>query len=1068
MENENNKPNQQLAGITGGQAVNTQLNGSEMEPTAADLNSKAKLAEFSGQQAVSAPTGTPGQGFQGRLVEPQKALDDYSAGGNQTFHLENNPKVKKLSDILGPGCIDDKEQMIKINDYMHNGVSGAGQNQTDPYTLEYRMEDIGTGKILAAIPLNPAQMVTNLFPNMSLSAIAHWREWWPTVDVFLHVYTANVKLNLVATIFKWRTWQELKDTGVGTTNGGEALRILQTTSGMQRTHINTDSRETYGFHMAFPNPSMKRPYKKVFETIDDDRMMDHLVIYATANLMGTLQLLKEDAPVIQMTMSAKINRQQTELTGHCTLDELRRNFTTLSKFMSENGDPSGSPHEHLPDNNDKHHGEGSKDHDKDDLAPEIGLQINHNTLSGKGMTETLKGSHEATFNDNSKTFTAMPEDVATRGANDQIGPKIMDFKKTNSKNKEEKYHLTSIKYTDKYTQKEVGVSNKKHPSFWKNFPTGAWHAERCFVNGGYPHAGHVMVYKQKFAVNKNAKDAVRKWKNFSEASVGDLDFDIKRGKVKITVSNTAPTEAYTQLFKQMNEKQSIQMNVTKHQGSFSASEFEDFCKGKKIGQGEWNQDRLVFHEHSHDFFIAFRIGANYLHKQDNYQCDDAFSSYSEQLMDVKIKSSWAVPKVIDLGVNKAYWDAVTEGREPGTEMWTHDNENYERMSYAMFLRASQDVDWRVKSAIKLNDETWTPYMANKDNTTEFDKNKVSVFGYIDPETEDDYCFELDGPTNYENARVVPNLAKCKNLDDFKKLNEAIMKDLAKEGWSGVVSERAANEVQDPLRHKTRLTKQQFKDAAGTGRSIIGLIVTAITALATVIGEASSKKTKKRKGALPSVRTSDIKDRLPFSFADSSLLDASLEQAEQHLEPLKSLSDFGREIELFYPEWFNGLNRQETQLYLNKTRGPVFAKIYNLLAWQDDEGNFIPHNRKTVDSFPFERLSSTDLDVLGDHKAAFEVLRNSREYIFYNLCLKVCPEIFDDPKYKISETKFRSQAEEQFSSAQDLGLVDTVTARAMWAKLVPLYYAHIDNDRTHTFAEKYNHFLTNPIEPHDFH
>jgi hypothetical protein len=139
-------------------------------------------------------------------------------------------------------------------------------------------------------------------------------------------------------------------------------------------------------------------------------------------------------------------------------------------------------------------------------------------------------------------------------------------------------------------------------------------------------------------------------------------------------------------------------------------------------------------------------------------------------------------------------------------------------------------------------------------------------------------------------------------------------------------------------------------------------------------------------------------------------------------------------------------------------------VYRLLDWADNEGKFVPRNLADVRESPFNMLE--DSTILGDHAATFEVVKTFKHYLFYHICVRVCPEIFDDKDYKISETKFRIKATEEYESASALGLIDIVSEKALWAKLVPVFYALIDQSSL-SFADKYTYFHDNPIVPSQF-
>jgi hypothetical protein len=83
-------------------------------------------------------------------------------------------------------------------------------------------------------------------------------------------------------------------------------------------------------------------------------------------------------------------------------------------------------------------------------------------------------------------------------------------------------------------------------------------------------------------------------------------------------------------------------------------------------------------------------------------------------------------------------------------------------------------------------------------------------------------------------------------------------------------------------------------------------------------------------------------------------------------------------------------------------------------------------------------------------------------LFYEFCSRVCPEVFDDPVYRLSEAKFSRLATDEFNAARDLGLIDNVTASNLWAKLIPLFYTINDSVplRDWSLVDKYQWYQSN--------
>jgi len=349
------------SGVQGGDAI--------MPGTTPATGGATKTGD-TGQNMQVTPNTDPGSTFQGSVAAPEHKLDTYTAGLTPDFHLENAAKVKTLGSVLG-GAIEDKEQMVRflkfalinsaINQQNNNGeTSKDEENETskkknlmsrDPYTLSVMLTDLQMGRVLFAIPLSPAKLIEMMTPNMSMFGLTQFSEWWPSVDVYLHFMTTNVRLNLGTVVVKHRVMNKLIRTGAFNDQRGASLKILKTEAGTQRQVIADDSNQTYAYSATLPNRNMTNPYRKMWASMDVatvefndgqgeiktlDEETDWLVCYVNQDMMGTIKLLEASYPVAQIQMSIKINRERTEVRRPATFDILRDNMRKISELMEAN------------------------------------------------------------------------------------------------------------------------------------------------------------------------------------------------------------------------------------------------------------------------------------------------------------------------------------------------------------------------------------------------------------------------------------------------------------------------------------------------------------------------------------------------------------------------------------------------------------------------------------------------------------------------------------------------------------------------------------------------------------
>jgi hypothetical protein len=667
-----------------------------------------------------------------------------------------------------------------------------------------------------------------------------------------------------------------------------------------------------------------------------------------------------------------------------------------------------------------------------------------------------------------------------------VGPVLLPFQEKVNDGEDIQHSITGPVYNVTYVTKPWNtVASTSHKAIASNkcfaeHPAGKWNCRVIDANPsmGYDHDGKVLMLQTKFKIkNKRKYNGLHNtFKKFQNATLLRIMLNAHKQGSNWSASNYAYNDwgSFVQLVNEPGKNKSHCFRVRHiRRPEVTELEYVNFCKARSINfQGSSHQDGMLMYEHKDYFYVAVRIGADWLKSADgNYiEVTDKFTMWSAdaelpQTITLNLKAA----EDEDISANAEYWAAINKDREPENVMWHHNAEHYEMLTHACAMRAKNESDWKYTAAIKLNQQQWKPYEnLNAEEQQIWDQNKTAVTGFYDDSPDaDNFVVDTDGPDDYDEAVIVPNVAKVKTLEQYKKLLTEIETEVKAKVPN--VSKVSVKKKPNPLSRPTRHSKENFYATAGN-RSIIATIIGVFTTLATIIGEASSKRSRRSKLALPSVNTSKVPGKIPFSFKDQFFVDCGIEEAESYPEALMSLDDFETEAAIWYPDWFRGLNRSETFILMEHTRGPIYARIANCLEWAKLDSNgkmtFVPYHKKVIEHSPFREMRDEHLRLLGDHQVAYETIKNSHNYLFFELAKRVCPEIFDDQIYRISESKFKFRAEAEYNAALDLNLIDAVTARAMWIKLTALFYARIDNTE-HTFAEKYEWYLTNDVNPMDF-
>jgi len=957
----------------------------------------------------------PGITAAGRILAPTLGLDEYVAGSQPHFHLENNPKVKTLQDLLGSG-IDDKEQFIRLKEFHHKTTSTSNEDTSqdvkdgtnvdineDKYCVSFNMGDMKMGNILFAIPFNPHEIIHMMYPNLSFYTMSMYRKYWPVADFFLTCHSANVKLNLVATVFKHKTYNALKATTALDRKRGESLRILQSTSGTQRTLINTDGTETYSFNCTMPNTKMANPYTAMMSKKDTEKFeSDWLVVYVAHDLMGTLGLLRPEDPVCQFTASAKINRSLTEVSQPTTLDEQREYFETELKTLWGNNGPSKNQHTKDGDTESGLKPESKDETEKDNTsgtspAPEAVVQTSTaesnaaiKTILSDAGTATSLSSFAPRTQSRSANFLPFRETKKDRNT----GEILVDTVHTFPQEEWKEMYKTDLRCT----------TSRRKVIWHKNYIEGTAPLD---TSSELPHCFEVKV-------------------------VIDMDRNPELKQIPAIGTSSQSIQGLGITATAINGQK---VSSCQHATTFTFDEspthrlggIKEFDSLKNPG----TLDRVArITTHKGKMYMRFLMpGA-----KDDFTRGHITLAINAKLDVLNSTDANTAERIL---ARKRYRDTIINDHDSDKIVFNVFGAPVDEFNRAIWLVTHGNDTEKAQGRAILNTYSYEPQVSNTSDTT---KKYAQVPGIYDDSVDaDDYGYFVetldDGNTSVDTCTIVPNLAKVKSLKEYNSILSR-----SNNAESSTAKRSKTSPFDDPNRttngkmytkkaYNKRKAKMTFE-----GRIVVTEIIEGIVAVVSLLIAAIKQKRGQEEFISNLVHEENLLAEERCVIGGSHFYNVIDNEDGTNIHKTMSLDAFMAE---YLQATGSYLSHDEVAEVLYE-RSHAASYLYRLLTTTDIKVTAMKRSVVRADAFSFlsDPQYATYLDA---HLGVAQELANQPAAIFYEACVLFGMELFELGPYGLDINRLKVKRDRAYENLRAAGVIDQITYNAAMDKILKIVY-----------------------------